>query len=32
LFDYRGFDTLSEATILFTAVVAVIMVFRRLKK
>ena len=32
LFDYRGFDTLGEATILFTAVVAVIMVFRRLKK
>jgi multisubunit Na+/H+ antiporter MnhB subunit len=32
VFDYRGFDTLGEATILFTAVAAVIMVFRRLKK
>ena len=32
VFDYRGFDTLGEATILFTAVVAVMMVFRRLKK
>ncbi len=32
VFDYRGFDTLGEATILFTAVAAVILVFRRLKK
>ena len=32
VFDYRGFDTLGEATILFTAVAGVIMVFRRLKK
>ena len=32
VFDYRGFDTLGEATILFTAVAAVIMVFRRLNK
>jgi len=32
VFDYRGFDTLGEATVLFTAVAGVIMVFRRLKK
>jgi multisubunit Na+/H+ antiporter MnhB subunit len=32
VFDYRGFDTLGEATILFTAVAGVIMVFRRLKE
>ena len=32
VFDYRGFDTLGEATILFTAVAAVIMIFRRLNK
>ena len=32
VFDYRGFDTLGEATILFTAVGAVIMMFRRLNK
>ena len=31
VFDYRGFDTLGEATVLFTAVAAVIMIFRRLK-
>ncbi|MEM4257714.1 MAG: hydrogen gas-evolving membrane-bound hydrogenase subunit E [Candidatus Thermoplasmatota archaeon] len=31
VFDYRGFDTLGEATILFTAVAAVIMLFRRRK-
>jgi len=31
VFDYRGFDTLGEATVLFTAVAGVIMVFRRLK-
>ncbi|MFH1013301.1 MAG: hydrogen gas-evolving membrane-bound hydrogenase subunit E [Thermoplasmatota archaeon] len=31
VFDYRGFDTLGEATILFTAVAGVIMIFRRLK-
>ena len=30
VFDYRGFDTLGEATILFTAVAGVILVFRRL--
>ena len=32
VFDYRGFDTLGEATILFTAVAGVIMIFRRLRK
>ena len=32
VFDYRGFDTLGEATVLFTAVAGVIMVFRRIKK
>ena len=32
VFDYRGFDTLGEATILFTAVAGVIMIFRRLNK
>jgi multisubunit Na+/H+ antiporter MnhB subunit len=29
VFDYRGFDTLGEATVLFTAVVGVSMLFRR---
>jgi multisubunit Na+/H+ antiporter MnhB subunit len=28
LFDYRGFDTLGEATVLFTAVVGVTVVFK----
>jgi multisubunit Na+/H+ antiporter MnhB subunit len=32
VFDYRGFDTLGEATVLFTAVVGVSIVFRRLIK
>ena len=32
VFDYRGFDTLGEATVLFTAVAGVILVFRRLKR
>jgi multisubunit Na+/H+ antiporter MnhB subunit len=32
VFDYRGFDTLGEATVLFTAVAGVVMIFRRLKK
>jgi multisubunit Na+/H+ antiporter MnhB subunit len=32
VFDYRGFDTLGEATVLFTAVAGVIMMFRRLKQ
>jgi multisubunit Na+/H+ antiporter MnhB subunit len=31
VFDYRGFDTLGEATVLFTAVAAVMMLFRRRK-
>lgn len=29
VFDYRGFDTLGEATILFTAVAAVLLIFRK---
>lgn len=32
VFDYRGIDTLGEATVLFTAVAAVIMIFRRIEK
>jgi len=32
VFDYRGFDTLGEATVLFTAVAGVVMIFRRLKE
>jgi len=32
VFDYRGFDTLGEATVLFTAVAGVVLLFRRLKK
>jgi multisubunit Na+/H+ antiporter MnhB subunit len=32
VFDYRGFDTLGEATILFSAVAGVIMIFRRVKE
>jgi multisubunit Na+/H+ antiporter MnhB subunit len=32
VFDYRGFDTLGEATVLFTAVSGVVLIFRRLKK
>lgn len=32
VFDYRGFDTLGEATVLFTAVVGVSVIFRRLIK
>jgi multisubunit Na+/H+ antiporter MnhB subunit len=32
VFDYRGFDTLGEATILFAAVSGVIMIFRKVKK
>jgi len=32
VFDYRGFDTLGEATVLFTAVAGVMLIFRRLKK
>lgn len=32
VFDYRGFDTLGEATVLFTAVVGTGVIFRRLEK
>ena len=32
LLDYRGFDTLGEAIILFTAVTGVVMLFRARKK
>jgi len=32
VFDYRGFDTLGEATILFTAVTGVVTMFRRKKE
>lgn len=32
VFDYRGFDTLGEATVLFTAVAGVVLLFRRLKQ
>ena len=31
VFDYRGFDTLGEATILFTAVTGVLLLLRTLK-
>jgi multisubunit Na+/H+ antiporter MnhB subunit len=32
VFDYRGFDTLGEATVLFAAVVGVLALFRKLKE
>jgi len=32
VFDYRGFDTLGESTILFTAVTGVVMLFRKKKR
>jgi len=32
VFDYRGFDTLGEATVLFSAVVGVIALFRKLRE
>jgi len=32
LFDYRGLDTLGEATVLFTAATGVLLLFRTLKK
>lgn len=32
VFDFRGFDTLGEATVLFVVVLGVGMVFRRLKE
>ena len=31
VFDWRGYDTLGEATILFTAATAVVMLFRKRK-
>ncbi len=31
VFDWRGYDTLGEATVLFTAVTAVVMLLRRRK-
>jgi multisubunit Na+/H+ antiporter MnhB subunit len=31
VFDYRGFDTLGESTVLFTAVIGVAMIFRKLE-
>ena len=31
VFDYRGYDTLGEATVLFTAVTTVVMLFRKRK-
>ncbi|MEW6070081.1 MAG: hydrogen gas-evolving membrane-bound hydrogenase subunit E [Candidatus Thermoplasmatota archaeon] len=31
VFDYRGYDTLGEATVLFTAVTGVLALFRRFK-
>ncbi len=31
VFDYRGYDTLGEATILFAAATAVVMLFRKRK-
>jgi multisubunit Na+/H+ antiporter MnhB subunit len=32
VFDYRGFDTLGESAVLFTAVVGVALIFRRLEE
>lgn len=32
VFDYRGFDTLGEATVLFTAICAIIALFRGVSK
>lgn len=32
VFDYRGLDTLGEATVLFTAVTGVLLLLRSLKK
>ena len=32
VFDYRGFDTLGEATVLFAAVVGVLALFRKLRE
>jgi multisubunit Na+/H+ antiporter MnhB subunit len=30
VFDYRGFDTLGESTVLFTAVIGVALIFRKI--
>ncbi len=32
VFDYRGFDTLGEATVLFTAVISIVALLRGVKK
>ncbi|MGB9757150.1 MAG: hydrogen gas-evolving membrane-bound hydrogenase subunit E [Candidatus Bipolaricaulaceae bacterium] len=32
VFDYRGYDTLGEATVLFTAVTGVALILRRVRK
>jgi len=32
VFDYRGFDTLGEATVLFAAVVGILAMFRRTRE
>ncbi|MBE3035772.1 MAG: hypothetical protein A2163_08680 [Actinobacteria bacterium RBG_13_35_12] len=32
VFDYRGFDTLGEATVLFTTIVGIVALFRRITK
>ena len=32
VFDYRGFDTLGEATVLFAAVLGVVALFRKLRE
>ncbi len=32
VFDYRGYDTLGEATVLFAAVVGVALILRKVKK
>jgi multisubunit Na+/H+ antiporter MnhB subunit len=32
VWGYRGYDTLGESTVLFTAVVGVIMIFRALRR
>jgi len=32
VFDYRGFDTLGESTVLFAAVIGVALIYRKLSK
>ena len=32
VFDYRGFDTLGEGTVLFTAVIGIVALFREVAK